>query len=159
MYSGDESLNHFSLSVFPVGTTQKVPSCKGLEGISLDTQFMQSETPHHLDFAGLNRRENVLFQDIFWGGFLQNPTALKMEIFENMTSVTHWCSRLDTSTGSLCRQGSRMKWCVLLSGRCLRELVCPKKGEQSQEITVAEVPTEVSMSHSYTDRLRLGMFH
>lgn len=64
-----KSLNHFSLSDLPVGATQKAPSCTGLESISLDTQLMQSETPHHLDFAGLKRRENVLLQDTFWGDF------------------------------------------------------------------------------------------
>lgn len=82
MYSWDESLSHFSLSVLPVGTTQKSHLARVWRAFLWTLNSCRVETPHHLDFAGLNRRKNVLFQDTFWGGFLQTPTASKMEIFK-----------------------------------------------------------------------------
>lgn len=156
MYSWDESLNHFSLSVLPLGATQKVTSCTGLEGISLDTQFMQSETPHCLDFAGIGGK--MCFYKIPSGVIFAKPNC-----FENGNIWKHnLCDSLAFQSGYL--HG------FTLQTRLQDEVVCPFVWwlpvgaclpQESGMVTGnnrAEIPTEISMSHSIQTGLGWGCF-
>lgn len=143
----------FSLS-FSSGEIEELSSCTGLEGISLDTQFMQSEAPHHLGFAGPNRRENVLFQDTFWGDFCKTQLLRKWKYSKTqplwLTGVPVWIPS-EVHSAEKAPGGGDVFSCLMRAGLPQERGIVTGNGCGWSSQRSFHEPF-------YTDRLRLGMF-